>query len=458
MKKLLVLLLLLGAVLVGGTYWLSLPRTQVVGEDGFRYELLEWGDIAESVSSTGVLTPLETVVVGTELAGKVVHLFPNASLNQVVEEDEPLLQLDDTMPRQALLEAQTGVAAAEAAVMAARSTLTQAEVGFQAVKLKENRLADAVRNQTGLNRQHDEALIELKQAEHGIKAAQAGIAAALARLESARAAEAKAQTGVRLTTVRVPTNRDPKSPSTGSKRKYTIIDRQVTLGQLVGPQMPVPLFTLATDLGQMQVYAQVAEGDITKIQLRQQASFTIYGYADSRRFLAEVKEIRPKSNNLQGAVFFTVELDVTNTREEEKGRWSLLPGMTANVDISLRKHADVWKVPTKALSFQLEKEFFADGAVRKMEEWKGRRDADDWKQVWMLDANRKGMPYYVRIGGTGREGRAGLKDGQFNEVHEFDPDLKPAPDPKNKETWFKFLVDAPPAQKGGLFSKQIKVF
>ncbi len=458
MKKLVFLLLLLGAALTGLTYWLSLPKSQVNGDD-FKFETAVCGDIIETVSATGILFPHETLAVGSELPGKVVQLFPNADFNKEVQEGEPLLQLDDSVARQALEEAHAGVMAAEAGLAAARSLRGQAEAGMEAAKLKEARLGELVRSNIGMRREHDEAVVQLRQADAAISAAQSGIQAALGKVGSAKAALAKAQIGVDLTTVRVPTRRGAEPSAGGARQRYTVIDRKVVLGQLIGPQLPTPLFTLASDLGRMQVHAQVAESDVIKIQRDLEATFTRQS-EDEYRFQGKVVQIRPMPANVQGAVFFTVVIDAENARDPNTQEWRLRPGMTAVVDIGLRSHKQVWKVPTKVLSFQLEKDHQSEEGKKKLVDWQGREDADDWKVVWQLDAQNKGYPYFVRIGGQSAAGEAGLKDGQFNEVHEWDPELNPAPDPNQKETWPKFLVDAPPAQKPGLFnfSKQVKVF
>src|SRR5262249_5985733 len=178
---------------------------------------------------------------------------------------------------------------------------------------------------------------------------------------SAEAARAKAQIGLDLTTIRVPTHRDSAEQAPTAKRKYTVIDRQVVLGQLIGPQMPAPLFTLASDLSQMQVYAQVAEGDVTKINRDLEATFTIHGYGDEHRFPGKVVEVRPKPANVQGAVFFTAVVDVKNDLDPNTQEWRLRPGMTAIMDISLQKHANVWKGPTKGLGVHAEKKHQSEG-------------------------------------------------------------------------------------------------
>lgn len=459
MKKLLILLVLLGAGLTGALYWMSLSGSSANGGDGFRLEEVKRGTVTETVSATGYLQPQDVIAVGSEQSGKVVHLFTNADLNKEVEEDEPLLQLDDSVAQQKLAEAQAAVAAAEAALAAAEADLARARAGHFAAELKVERLTELVKANVGMRRELDEAAVVLRQAHAGVDAAQSGIKAALAAVERAKAGRSAAQLGVDLATVKVPTRRDNASALPGTKRRYTVIDRKVVLGQLIGPPASAQLFTLASDLGRMQVLAQVAEGDITRIKVGLDATFTIHGYADDQRFPGKVTQIRPMPTNLQGAVFYTTVIDVENSRDPNTQEWRLRPGMTAAVDINLREHRDVWKVPTKALSLQLEEGHQTPAARTKLKEWQARKDTDDWKAVWILDEHKKPWPVYVRIGGQNAQGEIGLKDGQYNEVLEWEPEYQRKVDPaKTPESWPKVIVDAPPAQKPGFFSKQVKLF
>src|SRR5262249_26518503 len=97
-------------------------------------------------------------------------------------------------------------------------------------------------------------------------------------------------------------------------------------------------------------------------------------------------------------------------------------------------------------------------AKNKLKEWHGRKDADDWKPVWVLDEHSKPWPVFVRIGGKNAQGEVGLKDGQSNEGLEWEPEGQRQLDPQVPENWRKVIVDAPPVQKQGFFSKQVKLF
>src|SRR5262249_23175269 len=144
-KKLLVLLVLLGMALTGVAYWVSHPKSPLPAEDEYKFASAEFGSMTESVSATGLLQPTDVIAVGSELSGKVISIHPQADFNKTVEEGEPLLQLDDSMARQALAEADAAVASAEASVSAARADLARAEAGRHADQVKVTRLSELVR-------------------------------------------------------------------------------------------------------------------------------------------------------------------------------------------------------------------------------------------------------------------------------------------------------------------------
>src|SRR6516164_4314701 len=73
-KKLLVVLILIGLGLVGGAFWLNTAgRTGAEGQ--FVTVPVEWGAIADTINATGVLQPREITLVGSVLSGEVVEIY-----------------------------------------------------------------------------------------------------------------------------------------------------------------------------------------------------------------------------------------------------------------------------------------------------------------------------------------------------------------------------------------------
>jgi HlyD family secretion protein len=436
-KKLLLFLILLGGLIIAGTYWFKYRRAAEANEEPFTLAAVDYGNLTETVSATGLIQPIDILVVSSPLSGKVVQIYPAADLNKTVAEGEPLLKLDDQKAQLDLAMAQTGVRLAEADVKRAQALQTAAETKLKRVR-------------SLLEEQHVGTQLDLDEAEMQLKAAHAAVAAAQVKVEHARDGVKLAQYGLDLTVVKVPAG----AHSPGAKQSYTILDRKVTEGQLIGPPVSSQLITLANNLERVQVHAQVSENDIAKVSRNQVATFTVYAYSeDNTQFNGKVTQIGQMPTNLHGAVFYETLIDVADNRRDPKSQeWMLRPGMTAAVDITLRTHHDVWKIPTAALSFQLDEHYQTEAAKEKLAHWQGKPKAEEWKLVWILRSDNKPWPIFVRIGGRNAAGETGITDSQYNEVLEWDPDLNPKPDPRERATWPQVLTGAPPVTKRGLFN------
>lgn len=456
MKKLLAVLIVVCGILMATAYWISSPAQ---GRDvAYERRPIERGLLVETVSATGQLAPRDIYVVTSPVPGQVIKIYANADTNRYVEQDEPLLLLD---PGQAKVKLEQ----ARAAVLAARTDIGRAESQRDAAKIALDFHKDLLEKNVGQK-------AKVEEAEYLLKAAEAAIEAAKAKYKMAEKARDEAQLGLDKCTVR--------APASG-----VILKREVYLGQMVGPQMPTPLFKMASDLSEVDVMAQIAEGDISKVQAGQTAIFTVYPYADANiKFEGRVKRVDNLPNTFQGAVFYNTVVQVANRREpptretwmrvggvlastplspsaglpwiylREDDPWMLRPGMTATVDVVRRRHGDVWKLPVEALSLQLDEHYQTAAAREKVKRWSERSDADDWKHVWIQDARRnhnKPWPIFVRINGTGPNGEPGIRDSQFIEVLDWDPDLAGQLDPRDVRSFPEVIISAPPATKPGLF-------
>jgi HlyD family secretion protein len=441
-KKLLVFLVLLGAGLAGVAYWVSRSREVVLREDIFTYAPVERGTLRDTVSATGVAKPTEVIAVGSELSGKVLEVY--ADVNDRVKPGAKLLRLDDRMARLKLKQAR-------AAVQAASADINRAQAAVKAAR-------EALKLQRALKRKKIGIPAEELIQKARLAAAEAGVKAAEVKKREAETAVEQAQLGLDLTTVRAPWPRGMR-PTSGadpeaSKVRYLILDRKVERGQMIAPPISAQLFTLVPDLNRMQVFAQVAEGDIAKVRKGLRATFTVSAYAeDDYHFDGTVSQRRLKPTHVQGAVYYSAVINVPNPIDPDTGERRLSPGMTAAVDIILREHRKVWKVPTSALNFQLEEEYQTPAARAKLARWQGRADADDWKPLWVWDRQRKcPWPIFVRIGGK-KDNQTGIKDSQYNEVLEWEP----GQEPKSAREGPQVIINAPPAKKPGLFDQPTNI-
>ncbi len=407
MKKLVAALLLVGVGLALAAHWLR-PNGKAA-PDGAVWQPMEYGAITETVSATGVLQPRDAVAVGTELAGRVAEVL--VDLHQTVEAGQPLLRLDDRLARLRVRQAQVAVDLARADVGRAQAARDAAQVALQRVR----ELLDKAGGQRR----------DVDAAEAALQAAEAAVRVAAVKVQEAEAALQLAQYGLDITTVR--------APAAG-----VVIDRKVTAGQQVGPPLSAHLFTVASDLARMEVVAQVSEGDIGRVRPGLPATFTVNSFPDVT-FRGTVTQIKPVPATVQGAVFYAVTIGAENAKDAATGEWRLRPGMPAAVEVVLRTHPNVWKLPLAARGVAPDPARQDDAARAKLARWDDRADRADWQLVWARDGDGPPRPLFLRLG----DGHAGAQDGQFAEVLAWDPD-EPAPDPARPP---RVLIAAPAAEK-----------
>ena len=255
-KKWLLVLLFIVLLLAAAFAWFGRSRSSG-DHDDYITVAVEWGTMSELVGATGLLQPQEAIVASSPLSGQVVEIYPNADVNKTVQEGDPLLRLDDRLPRKKL-------AQAEAAVRMAQSDITRAEAARDCARIELQRARDWQRKEIA-----PRWSVEL--AEKQLRAAEASVEAARAKANEAQVVREQAELGVEFTIVRVPTT----TRDTAAKRSYTILERKVILGQLVAPPESAQLFTLAGDVSSMRVHAQISEDDVGKIYPGLPATFSV---------------------------------------------------------------------------------------------------------------------------------------------------------------------------------------
>ncbi len=423
----------LAAATTGGLFYYSrLTQPTVLTEASLTLAPVQKGTIRDLVSATGILQTRDLLLVGVEVPGTIQYLY--AKVNDTVGEGTTLASLDDRKMRLKLDESHNGVATDKAALAQAQAVKLAAEI--------------ALRYQVDLEKKGG-FRSERDQAEAQLKAADAGVLMALAKLDAVNTMQKEAKLALDMAQIKVPV-----SSSHGTKRDYLILERKVSLGQTVGPQAG-PLFVLAGDLSQMEVHAQVAEGDITKVRKGLSAIFTITGFNEEEvEFRGIVREIRPLASNMKGAIFYDTIVEMENQKDPASGEWRLRPGMTASVDILRREHKDVWKVPSQALNFVLEEAYHTPAIKDRLAEWAKRPDAGLWATVWTWDeAKKSAWPMFVRILGNGSSGEPALKDSDGHEVLEWEPGREPSADRPPPH----LILTAPPARSRSVFDRPANI-
>ena len=187
--------------------------------------------------------------------------------------------------------------------------------------------------------------------------------------ESSQASLAKAERNLSYATI--------TSPIDG-----VVISRDVEAGQTVASGFETPtLFTIAADLTQMQVVADVDEADIGGVEEGQRATFTVDAYPNDV-FEGVVTQIRlgdatssSSSSTSSSSTVVTYEVVISAHNPDLK----LKPRLTANVTIYTLDRKDVLCVPARALRFNPEKPLIGENDLVK--------DCEGEHKLWTREGN-----------------------------------------------------------------------
>ncbi len=373
MRKSVVIAGLAVAALVGGGMAfraLSGPKQE---QAAYRQVAVERGAIIASVKATGTLTPVSTVLVGSQLSGQVVEILSDYNAEVAAGQVMARLASDQIMARRDaaradVMQGEADLMVKRARVERQRATFARAQAGLADQAAQRDRaqaqLAEAKRTldrQTDLFSSGSGARVALDTARTQQDIAKAALASSDAQIKSAqaeltglevdirlaeadvKAAEAMiAQRKARLRDIEIDLERtEIKSPVQG-----VVVQKSVELGQTVAASLSSPvLFQVAQDLRQIEIYANVDESDVGRISEGQRATFTVTAYP-SRNFEGRVKQVRLGAQTIQNVVIYTAVVSVAN---EDR---ALLPGMTANLSIITEEKRDVLKVANAALRWK----------------------------------------------------------------------------------------------------------
>ena len=287
------------------------------------------GDVRRMVSTSGTVSALVTVDIGSQLSGNIGAV--NVDYSSEVKRGEVLARMSSFETR--VREEEAAVAVAKANVDLQEAGIGRAEANLHKAELDLGRAKELVAKGATSQAALDTAIA----AEQG---AVADIAIAKANVENAKAT--LTQHEATLDSARIDLDRTYiRSPIDG-----VVIDKIVEVGQTVAASLQAPkLFTIAQDLNQVQIQAQVDEADIGQVTSGNPVSFTVDAYPDVT-FEGTVEQIRLAPISLQNVVTYTVVIAADNQLSR------LLPGMTANVEIITGEHPGVVVVPNDALRFQ----------------------------------------------------------------------------------------------------------
>lgn len=293
--------------------------------------VVETGEVAQIVSASGAVRALTTVEVGSQVSGQITEL--NADFNSEVRAGDIIARIDPQTFETRVASAKADVESARANLAVQAANIASAEANFAQAE------RDFARGQA-LYSADAVAQSVLEDNERALAVAKANLDVTRAQLRTSNAT--LAQRLASLQSAEVDLERTIiRSPIDG-----VVISRNVDVGQTVAASFSAPvLFTIAQDLADIRIDAAVVEADIGGINADDTAEFTVDAYPD-QTFRGRVEQVRLASETLQNVVTYTVVIEARN----DQGR--LLPGMTANVDITADKRENVLRIAEAAIRFR----------------------------------------------------------------------------------------------------------
>lgn len=322
----------------------------------FKEEKVALKTLQNSVTATGTIEAVTSVTVGTQVSGIVNKLY--VDYNSQVKKGQVIAELDKTNLLSELNTAKANLASA------------QSSLNYQAANME--RYKTLYKKGLVSADEYENALLTYRQAKEQVASSKENVQ--------------RAQTNLGYATI--------TSPIDG-----TVISKSVEEGQTVAASFNTPeLFTIAKDLTNMQVVANVDEADIGNVKEGDRVTFTVDAYPDDT-FEGTVKQVRLEATTTNNVVTYEVVISASNADLKLK------PGLTANVTIYTQERSGVLAVANKALRFTPTKETV--GKDMKIVDCKGKN------KVWTLNGNTL-TAHPVTIGqtdGINTEITKGLKQG-----------------------------------------------
>ena len=299
-------------------------------QTSFTKAKVERGNIQTTITATGTIEPVTSVTVGTQVSGIVSHLY--VDYNSEVKKGQVIAELDKTNLTSELNTARANLSSAQ-------STLDYQQANYNRYKTL-----------------YDKGLVSADDFEN----ARLSYLKAKDQVTTATQSLQKAQTNLGYATI--------TSPIDG-----VVLSKSVEEGQTVAASFNTPeLFTIAQDLTDMRVIADIDEADIGGVKEGQRVDFTVDAFPDDS-FEGRVTQVRQQATTESNVVTYEVVISAPNNDLKLK------PGLTANVTIFTLEKNDVLTVPAKALRFMPNEALLSKGQTLE--------DVEAPQKVWTLEGN-----------------------------------------------------------------------
>lgn len=302
MKRKTIIQIVSGVIIIAIAFFVIKAFRSAKGEIKFETTLVSKGDISNTVTATGTIQAVKMVAVGTQVSGVIKKIY--VDFNSTVKKGQILAKIDET-PLRANLDQ-------------SRATVVSAAADLLFNKTNYERFKSLFEKQLIAKSEYDQAVLSYDQSK--------------ANLSNANSVYSKNKINLEYATI--------YSPIDG-----VVLNRAVDEGQTVAASFNTPtLFSIANDLTQMRVEANVDEADIGQIKLGQRVEFTVDAFQDIK-FAGTVTQIRLQPLVTANVVTYTVIIEAPNPDKK------LMPGMTANANIFVQEAKGLLIVDSKALRF-----------------------------------------------------------------------------------------------------------
>lgn len=297
--------------------------------------------IRNSITATGTIEPVTEVTVGTQVSGIVSKLY--VDFNSIVKKGQIIAELDKT------------------------NLISQLNTAKANLQSNESNLKYQTANYKRYKTLYDKGLVSADEFE----TAQLSYKQAKEQYASSKEEVNRAETNLGYATI--------TSPIDG-----VVLSKAVEEGQTVAASFSTPeLFTIAQDLTDMRVVADVDEADIGSVKEGDRVTFTVDAFPDDT-FEGAVTQVRQEASTTNNVVTYEVVISAPNADLKLK------PGLTANVTIYIAEISGVLCVPSKALRYTPTKETIGN---KKIQDTQGKN------KVWTLEGD-KIVAHSVSIGAT----------------------------------------------------------
>ncbi|MFI3267875.1 MAG: efflux RND transporter periplasmic adaptor subunit [Rikenellaceae bacterium] len=352
MKKKLVIILVVAAAVAVGVYFF-MPSNKQVEASVFTTAEVTSQNVVQSITATGTVEPVTLVDVGTQVSGILTSLY--VDYNSVVKKGQVIAELDKSTLTLDLNSNKNNLLVAQSEYDYQLANYTRIKALFD-----KGHIADS---------EYEVALYTYETTKNNLEVAKNNLERSAINLGYATI----------------------YSPIDG-----VVISKDVEEGQTVASSFSTPtLFTIAADLSDMRVIADVDEADIGNVTEGQKAQFTVDAFP-GQIFEGEVTQVRQEAIVESNVVTYEVVISAANPDLKLK------PGLTANVEIFVLDVACESTVPVAALTFTMpEPENAPEGAPQGTVEGAPaeRRPMPTGDVVWVKDGE-KVTPREVTIGVT----------------------------------------------------------